>query len=304
LGRESPFEWTLLGKFEKIAIAQTGESMHLPVQVLTRSRLVAAVALACTAGLAKAELPTDSFWGELSYFYPTISSTARLDVPSTGRPGTVISLEDELDLADRKSTPYVQLGMRAWTDWRFEFEYYPINRSASRSITRQIDWGDETFPVGAQVDSKFDTSIYRVTAGYSFYRTTQAEAGVGFGFHVTDIATRLSGTGTVGGGTASFQSEGHDVLAPLPTVGIFGTYRFTDQWSVRGRADYLSLKIGDYDGKLINALAALDWRFTKNFGAGVGFRYVKYNIGVTKSNFHGEVDYRFQGPTFFLNAGF
>src|SRR4051812_12011578 len=105
--------------------------MHLAAHVVTPMRFVLAVALACVAGIAKAELPTDSFWGELSYFYPTISSTARLDVPSTRRPGTVISLEDELNLADRKSTPYLQLGMRAWTDWRFEFEYYPLNRSAS-----------------------------------------------------------------------------------------------------------------------------------------------------------------------------
>ena len=127
---------------------------------------------------------------------------------------------------------------------------------------------------------------------------------VGFGFHVTEFSTRLSGTGTVGGATASFQSEGHDVLAPLPTIGLFGTYRFTDQLSLRGRVDYLSLKVGDYDGKLTNALAALDWRFTKNVGAGVGFRYVKYNLNVTKSDFHGEIDYRFQGPTFFLNVGF
>jgi opacity protein-like surface antigen len=278
--------------------------MHLPVQVLTRSRLAAAVALWCLAGSARAELPGDSWWGELSYFYPTISSTARLDLPGTNRPGTVISLEDELDLADRKSTPYLQLGMRAWTNWRFEFEYYLLNRSASKSITRQIDWGDETFPAGATLDTKFDTSIYRLTAGYSFYRTTQAEAGVGFGLHVTDITTRLSGTGTVGGGTASFQNEGHDVLAPLPTVGLFGTYRFTDQLSVRGRADYLSLTIGDYHGRLTNAFGGLDWRFTKNVGAGVGYRYVKYNLRVEKSNFHGEVDYTFKGPTFFLNVGF
>jgi hypothetical protein len=278
--------------------------MQLPVQVLTQSRLAATVVLACLAGSARAELPGDSFWGELSYFYPTISSTARLDATNTARPGTFLSLEDELDLADRKSTPYVQLGMRAWTNWRFEFEYYPLNRSASRTITRQIDWGDTSFPVGATVDTKFNTSVYRLTAGYSFYKTTQAEAGVGFGFHVTEFSTRLSGTGTVGGATASFQSEGHDVLAPLPTIGLFGTYRFTDQLSLRGRVDYLSLKVGDYDGKLTNALAALDWRFTKNVGAGVGFRYVKYNLNVTKSDFHGEINYRFQGPTFFLNVGF
>jgi hypothetical protein len=51
-------------------------------------------------------------------------------------------------------------------------------------------------------------------------------------------------------------------------------------------------------------MAAFDWRFTKNFGAGVGYRYVDYKVGVTKSDFNGEVKYTFKGPTIFVNLGF
>jgi hypothetical protein len=270
---------------------------------MKRSVSIAVVALVCLPGGAWAEAPQDSFWAELSYFYPTITSTARLDFVPTARPGSSIRLEDELDLEDRKGTPYLTLGMRLGDNWRLEFEYYELNRSASSTIERQIDWGDVSFDVGAQLNSTFDTTVYRLTAGYSFYKSDVAEAGVGFGFHVTEFSTSISGQG-IGPAGLGFQSEGRDTLVPLPTLGLYGSYKILDQLQLRGRVDYLTLKYDEYDGSLLNWLAAIDWRFAKNWGAGIGYRYVDYTLEATKHNFYGEINYKFKGPTIYLNAGF
>jgi hypothetical protein len=263
----------------------------------------AALAFAGLPGVAFAEMPQDGFWAELSYFYPTISSTARLDFLPTARPGSSIRLEDELDLADRKGTPYLTLGMRLGDNWRMEFEYYELNRSANSTISRQIDWGDVSFDIGAQLSSTFDTTVYRLTGGYSFVKSDVAEAGVGFGFHVTEFSTSLSGTGRRGA-FGGFQSEGRDTLVPLPTLGLYGSYKLLDQLQLRGRVDYLTFKYDDYDGSLTNWMGALDWRFAKNWGVGVGYRYVDYTLESTNANFTGEVNYKFKGPTLFLNAAF
>ncbi len=265
--------------------------------------VAAAAVLACASTVALAEQPQDRFWAGLEYFYPTISSTARLDATATARPGTTISLEDELDLSDRKGTPYLGLGMRLGEAWRLEFEYYDLKRSASKTTTRQIDWGDTSFPIGATINTEFDSTVYRVTGGWSFIKTPQAEAGLGFGLHITDFTTQLSGQGT-GPLGLGFQREAHDTLVPLPTLGVYGTYMVTPQLAVRGRVDYLSLNYEDYDGRLINWMAALDWRVTKNFGVGAGYRYVDYKVGITKSDFNGEVKYAFKGPTLFIDVGF
>jgi hypothetical protein len=268
-------------------------------------RIISAAALAFGGlpGVAFAEMPQDGFWAELSYFYPTISSTARLDLTATSRPGSTIKLEDELDLADRKGTPYLTLGMRLGDNWRLEFEYYTLNRSASRSISRQIDWGDTSFPIGIQIDSTFDTSVYRLTSGYSFVKSDTAEAGVGLGLHITEFSTSLAGVGT-GPAGLGFQNEARDALVPLPTLGLYGSYKLLDELQLRGRVDYLSFKYDDYDGRLINWLAALDWRFAKNWGAGIGYRYVDYTLEGSNADFRGEVNYKFRGPTLFLNAAF
>ncbi len=256
-----------------------------------------AITLACLSPSAFAESPEDSYWAELSYFYPTINSTARVDVTGTARPGTTVRMEDELDLDDRKGVPYGTFGMRLGERWRLEFEYYQLNRSASKSIERQIEWGNATFPVGATLDSRLDTTIYRLTGGYSFYREPGGEAGVGFGLHVTDLDTALSRRGGA-------EREARDTLVPLPTIGLYGTYKLSQQFQLRGRVDYLSLNYGDYDGSLTNLLVALDWRFSRNWGAGFGYRYVDYKLEATSSKLVGEINYRFKGPTLFVTVGF
>jgi hypothetical protein len=281
-----------------------GARMRQQHPAFQRIVLPAVLALSALPGAALAEHPQDSFWGELAYFYPTISSTARLDLTATSRPGTTITLEDDLDLDERKGTPYLTLGMRLGDRWRLEFEYYELNRSASKALNRQIDWGDSTFPVGVQINSTFDTTVYRFTGGYSFIKDPVAEAGVGFGLHITDFTSELSGVGNGPNGSASFQREKRDTLVPLPTVGLYGTYKMSDQISLRGRVDFLSLKYDEYDGRLMNWMASIDWRFAQNWGAGLGYRYVDYKLEATSSDFRGEINYNFKGPTLFLNAAF
>jgi len=262
-----------------------------------------ALAVALTTGSAFAEGPNDQYWFQLEYFYPTISSTARLDFPGTNLPGTKIELEDDLGLSDRKGTPYLLTGMRIGDNWRMELEYYKLDRSSSLTIDKEINWGDTTFPVNGVVSSEFNTTIYRLTGGYSFYRTPQAEAGFGFGLHMTDFHTKLRGQGTGPGGVA-FQSEGTDQLVPLPTIGLYGSWLASDEWLLRGRVDYLSLSYEQYDGQLVNFMGTVSWRFAKNWGVGLGYRYVRYTVESTKDNFHGEVKYDFRGPTIFLEAAF
>jgi hypothetical protein len=278
-------------------------STRTPAWILQPRRAAVALALSGLSCAALAEGPQDRYWAELEYFFPTISSTARFDFPSTNAPGTEVRLEDELGLDDRKATPYFTLGARLGDSWRIEFEYYRLNREASRTITRDIQWGDVTYPASATLTTKFDSSVYRLTGGWSFYRTNQAEGGLSFGLHTTDFKLALSGQGN-GPAGLSLQRGEHDQLVPLPTIGLYGSYQVADQWLLRGRVDYLSLKYEQYDGSLVNWLAAVDWRFAKNWAAGLGYRFVDYKLESTKDNFHGEVNYRFKGPTLYMQANF
>lgn len=95
-----------------------------------------------------------------------------------------------------------------------------------------------------------------------------------------------------------------DLLAPLPTVGLYATYQIAPRLTGSVRGDFLALKVGDYKGNLINAQASLGYRVTKNIGIGAMYRFVRYRLEISKSNWDGRVDYRFSGPALYLEAGF
>lgn len=237
----------------------------------------------------------DRWYFQLSLFYPDVSTTARLDSSTSGR-GTEVDFEDDLDLTDRKALGAILGSVRLGEKWKIEAEYFGLNRSGTRMISRTINWGNNTYPVNATVSSSFDSDVYRLSVGYSFIKDKEKEFGVALGLFVTDFKASLS--------TANLGSSTGDTLAPLPTIGVYGAYAFTPKWLVSGRVDYFSLDYDNYDGSLTNAQAQVQYQFTRNFGVGLGYRYVDYDLSATDSSWTGNIEYKFRGPTLFGTVSF
>ena len=53
-----------------------------------------------------------------------------------------------------------------------------------------------------------------------------------------------------------------------------------------------------------NAQGSVSYRVMDNIGIGIGYRYVDYDLDVTKTNVVGSFDYQFWGPSFFIEVGF
>ena len=271
---------------------------------ITRRGRLAAIALALCAGPAAAQQAEDRVWLHLAGYWPGIESTARADFLATGASGTTVNFENDLGLADRKALPWFAAGARLGNRWRLEFEYFALSRTGTKTISQSIAWDDTVFPASATLDTRFDSDIFRQSAGCSFLRTPQAEAGLAVGAHVTDFNLSLATQTTVGGVQASASSESEDALVPLPTIGLYGRYDFAKSWSLFGRIDYFSFNTGDYGGGLTNTLAGVTYRFNDRFGASLGYRYIDYSLDVEKSDWRGSVDYRFSGPFLQLQLGF
>jgi hypothetical protein len=267
-----------------------------------RTGATALLALAC--GAAGAQHRDDRYWLHVAAYWPNIASYASADWLATGRPGTVIDFESELGLADRKALPWFQLGARLGEHWRVELEYFALNRSGQRTITRDLVWDDTVFPANASVASTFDSDILRLSAGWSFVYTERLEVGAVLGLHVTRFRIALQAEVAAEALAAETRVETDDALLPLPTIGLYGKYDVTRSWSVFGHVDYFSLTTGSYEGGLVNAMAGVGWRINDRFGLQLGYRYVDYSLGVNRSDWRGSVDYRFSGPYLSFQLGF
>ncbi len=272
----------------------------------THKAVLAAALMGCGALASQAHAQTlnDRYWFEAEGFWPQVDTKVAIN-GAGGRVGTDIDLEGDLDLTDRKTLPAFTAGARIGQRWSLVGEYYGLDRSGSTSANRDITFDDVTYPSGATISSSFDTKVYRAVVGYAFLQRDNFELGAALGLHVTQFKVTLQGQGHIGNATtATNEVRKRDALAPLPTLGLYGAYAFTPKLTANARVDYLSLKVGDYDGRLTNTEARLSYRVFDNVGIGAGYRYVDYHLNIDKKNWNGEVAYKFKGPVLFVQAAF
>ena len=271
------------------------------LKLLGTASILGAVALAAPA---HAQSLDDKFWIQGTGFLANVDTDVRVGSTANPNGGTQIDLEDDLGLDDSSLLPAVYAGARLGGGFVITGEYYSLGRDSTATISRNITIDDVTYQVNASVTAGFDTDIYRFTIGYSFVRNDTVEVGAAIGLHATELELSVSGQGSAGGAPVSSQVRRKDVLAPMPTIGLYTTFQVIPRVAINARADYLSLGIDDYDGSLLNLQASVSYRLMDNVGVGVGYRYVDYDLDVTKTDITGAFDYKFWGPSFFIEVGF
>jgi len=260
------------------------------------SPLAAALLLALPATSFAQAAKYDAFEFRIGAFWPDISSSAQANA-ANGAIGTTINFESDLGLSSSKTLPIFDATWRFAQRHRLEFNYLKLDRSATATATGEIRFGDVVFPVNTSVDSKFDSTVYALSYLYSFYQDGGNELAIGLGVDYTDLEVGLSGP-------RGALSESKSASAPLPVIALQGSTRFDDKWSANMRLSWFGIKYGDYDGTLNVFNAAIQYYPVKNWGVEAGYSYNNYRVDVTKSDWNGNVNYKFQGPTLSLVGRF
>jgi hypothetical protein len=262
--------------------------------------LLTAIAFAATAiaPAAAQEVPLhpalqDRWSFGVGAFFPSTATQASLTSNSTGL-GTSIDFEDTFDMDRSKTVPTFYGRWRINQRWRIDAEYFQLNRSSERVIDREINWGDQTFPVNTAVSSKFNFSDLRVSAGYSFFRTPDKELGVGLGLHMAWYDVSLNAPGTSG--------EGQDVLAPLPVLSFYGNFALTERWAVGTRLDRFTLSYDKFSGSLTNLALDVQYQPFRHVGFAFGYRGLFIKAEVEDDRVTGNFRQTFSGPMVSMNV--
>ena len=202
------------------------------------------------------------FFGLGTLYASKTSTTAQLNSTKLGV-GTSIDFRNTLGMDDTAWGPDAEFRWRMSERWRLELNYFWITQSGSKTLDQEIQWGDVVYPLNAQVNTKLNFSDFRTSVGYSFYKTSDKELGVGFGLHWLWWQTDLSSQGQ--------GSQGTHLLAPLPVVSLYGGFALNDQWSVTARIDEFSLTYEQYHGGItVMGLNVLYQPF-RHLGFGIGY---------------------------------
>jgi hypothetical protein len=186
---------------------------------------------------------------------------------ATGIPGTTLNAENDLGLDSHDVEPKFGLMVRAGENSRIRFDYFTLDRKATKSFALgPSDYENVVLLTGDPVQSDLDVRLVGITYGYSFWHGDRLELAATFGVNDADLSSQVR----VNTETRQVFAR-KDLAGPIPTPGLDATWVVNKHFYLEGRAQYLKVAVGHYDGSLsIVELDAL-YRFHPNITVALGY---------------------------------
>ena len=105
-----------------------------------------------TDTIPSTSLLNDRFIFEFGGYYSRSSTQASLSGTGGGA-GVAVDFESAFGLNERNMSEIGGFVWRMNERWRLDIEYFELNRSASKTLETQVEWGGQTFPIGTTVDA-------------------------------------------------------------------------------------------------------------------------------------------------------
>jgi hypothetical protein len=163
---------------------------------------------------------------------------------------------------------------------QISLSYSGYHRSASGTLTKEIAIGDNVLLPGTELHTVFNLDIARVSYTYAIFQDDRVRIGLGLGVYVAPIKIQVK----VDTADASYEAGKIDVTLPLPAFSLQGELRLTRRFSLVGDLNAMYLRIGDYEGSLLNANVGMEYRLWKHFGLGLAFNAMTVNVEASSSS--------------------
>ena len=213
-----------------------------------------------------------------------------------------VNLEDALGFNDHKTVPRARLDLLLGEHQGLSFDYYTIDRSRSRTLTENINYGGEDFLASARVKGKLDFDFG--SAAYRWWFGTGSDVfGVGLGAAYYGVHARISGEASVNGQSAQASaSTSDDAWAPLLQLGW--RHAFSDNLRMYLDASGVKKNGSNLGGHIYNAAIGLEWFPWQNIGFGAEYNYTRIKLHQDHRNFDDNLDMKLNGPSAYVRFRF
>ncbi|HZN54789.1 MAG TPA: hypothetical protein VFB67_05660 [Candidatus Polarisedimenticolaceae bacterium] len=264
-------------------------------------RLSFAAVLVLAAGLARAEMPGDvpdkvrlSFGGMFADAY----TDAGLGSTTAGI-GASINFEDTFGLDENKSVFRFEANWHVTKRQFLDFGYLRLNRSGSRIISQDVEWGDFIYEAGANVRAGFQSQFPYAAWRWAFLDLPQVRISGSAGIDYLTIKADLTANGNVtdqnGTPVTGEVKADVSVSAPVPQFGLQLDWALTKRMAMLlyVRQIYIS-DIAGIDGGIGESSVRFRWWYAKHAGVSAGLDkesidLKSYESGNKKARFRYEV---------------
>lgn len=226
-------------------------------------------------------------------FFPVNNTEVEVN-GANGRIGTDIDFERDLGFNTNTASFFGTFEWRASRRSRFNLEYFYLKRNASKTLQKEIEFKDHTYPIDARVSSFLDNQMIRFAYGYAIISKPKYELGLLIGAHVmlADVGIRLEAN--------TQELQYHDAVnftAPLPDIGIWGEFVLGKKVGLYANINYFALTIDDIDGRIISYNLSVLYNVYKDFSLTAGYTGLNFRLDVTRPKIDGFFKWGYNGPT-------
>jgi hypothetical protein len=249
--------------------------------------------------LKKAPWTVERFRLRAGLFVP-INSTD-VQVSSANRnAGTDLNLESDLGLSRVISTFMANFQWRVSRRSIINSTFYAINRSSTYTLRKDIVFDSTTYLANSSVDVFFNTAIYQIAYGYSILAKPSYEIGIMIGSHIVGFSTGINTNGSMG----IAKNSDFRFTAPLPDLGIWGSYALSNRFALSLDASYLALTIDDTKGSIFSYNLQFLYKLRRRFDVSLGFAGLNFKISKTIQTVEGSFKWGYNGPSLSISYSF
>jgi len=232
--------------------------------------------------------------------------------------GSANTTDQKIDFDKEFGTDAEQTRLRADALWRItarqhlRFSYFNNDVRRTRTIDRDLAWGDYTFLLGGQVTAETKFRVYELAYEFAFLRRPNYEIVAIAGIHYEDLTLKLSGNASLTVDTpmgpveqaATFTTKSNSVPAPLPVFGFRAEWAVSPHVLLDAAGQLFTLSYQGIDGNWSDLRAGATWMFSDHFGVGLGFDRFATHVDVAKGSFNGRLNVGYQGLLVYLKGAF
>ena len=270
----------------------------------------------CTAQLSALFLLifiTPPVWSEINYKYrASIGYSVQFfdtDIIVRSQDESInkeIDLENDLGFDTNVQSGWLRGVYRMANRHRLSLTYTPLRRTASAVSQKDINIEDNIIKAGTSIETSVRTDIFDIEYLYSFYKRPNTELSVSGGLYWLYYKFDLKAAGEIilgGSGAEEIRTDYETDLrlnAPLPLLGLSGTYEVNPRWYLHAAVRYFYIAINDIEGQLVSAGLGTDYYLTKHWGIGLSLSTFSLDVEKDGIVFKSSLAYKFDGAQLYV----
>lgn len=183
--------------------------------------------------------------------------------------GIAVNAEELLDLDSQLTV--LRLGALYRPDksrrHQVDLTWAAYHRRGDATLNEEIEIGDVTLPVGAEVETVFNFDIIRGTYSYAVLQDDRMRIALGLEVYAVPLRYSLD----VESSADWTAVEAADTTLPLPALALRGDFLLVRKLYLNAGLDAMYLEISDFKGSLLDVNVNLEYRPWKHVGLGVGY---------------------------------